>query len=114
MGCSHSVSIRESSATAKPDEITEHLKSLLNCGSLTLLPDGENRFSATGTNDSGGFTMTVTRTGEIIAYNGQYTNGTKGTFQGSTSWSHTVEHRASAGLVNWSQSNSTTVTTSSH
>jgi hypothetical protein len=82
-GC---VYIHQSSGTASMNEIRQHLISQLHCRALELSEIDRNRFSGTGRNDTGEFTIEVHREGEQIKFHGVYKEPAKGTFSGSASW----------------------------
>ena len=86
-GCVH---IHKNSGTADTNEIRQHLSSQLHCQALELREVNKNSFSGTGKNDTGEFTVEVTREGDQIRFRGVYTEPAKGTFSGSASWSKDV------------------------
>jgi hypothetical protein len=83
-GCVH---FHKNSGTADTNEIRQHLVSQLHCQVLELREVNENHFSGTGKNETGEFTVEVTREGEQIRFRGVFTEPAKGTFSGSASWS---------------------------
>jgi hypothetical protein len=82
-GC---ISVHQSSRTANPNEIRQHLVSQLHCQALELNEDAKDRFSGVGRNDKGEFTIETQRQGEQIKFQGVYKEPAKGTFSGSSSW----------------------------
>jgi hypothetical protein len=82
-GC---VYIHQHSGTANTNEIRLHLTSQLHCQTLELSEISRDRFSGTGRNDTGEFTIEVQREGEQIKFHGIYTEPAEGTFSGSASW----------------------------
>jgi hypothetical protein len=87
-GCVH---INENSATASQERIQAHLSAQLHCRTLDLKENSKDSFSGTGKNDTGEFTIDVTREGMAIAFHGVYKEPAKGTFSGSASWSKRVD-----------------------
>src|SRR5258708_7924087 len=89
VGCIHVnldiAHVNENSRTASKDQITEHLVGQLHCQSLELRETGPNAFSGDGKNDTGPFTITVTREGDKVRFQGAYTGDAHGTFGGSAS-----------------------------
>ena len=86
-GC---VCVHKNSATANTNEIRQHLSSQLHCQVLELRETNQNGFSGTGKNDTGEFSIELTREGDQIKFHGVYTEPAKGTFSGSASWSKNV------------------------
>jgi len=68
-GC---VCVHKNSATATTNEIRQHLSSQLHCQALELREGNKNQLSGTGKNDTGEFTIEVTREGEQIKFHGVY------------------------------------------
>ncbi len=82
-GCVH---VHETSATAGMDRIRNHLAAQLHCEALELKENSRDSFSGAGKNQTGEFTIEVTRQGQKIVFHGIYTGQAQGTFSGSASW----------------------------
>lgn len=86
-GCVH---IHEDSGIASKEQIQAHLAAQLHCQRLDLREEGRNHFSGTGRNDTGEFTLHVTREGRTISFHGAYLEPGRGTFSGSAAWTKNV------------------------
>ena len=84
LGCVH---IHEGSDKADLHQIQTHLAAQLHCQSLDLESSGKDSFSGKGKNDTGDFTIDVTRQAGQILFQGVYVDPTHGRFSGSASWS---------------------------
>ena len=110
VGCIHVnlVHVNENSRTASKDQITDRLIGQLHCHSLELQETARDTFTGIGRNDTGPFTLTVTREKETIHFQGTYTGDAHGTFGGSASWSKHVN--AAFGFHQASESSQTSLT----
>jgi len=105
-GCVH---INKGTATADCAEIESHIKSQLHCAKLELHENNHDSFSGVGRNDTGEFTIEVTRKDDVLNFHGAYLDKSKGTFSGSASWSTHVN--SGVGIHQTSESSSSSLKT---